>query len=206
MKAVIRRLAPLEVRSLPKVDRRIQELSAVLQERRRRRLQASGLFVEEEVHHEAPVASGRCLSLAETLWFRRSRRSAFLIRTLPRRLERLETRAAVLRKDNSFSVRIHFVDPEKGLAGVLILESGKPTMIVPAAPGRRSISPRIVNAPPGAIGESFRYCHLTGRTRRVPRCKCVGAATDQFWAIIPHSCAQRFTANADLAVSCVQQQ
>jgi hypothetical protein len=51
-----------------------------------------------------------------------------------RRLERLETRAEILRKDNSFSVRIHFVDPEKGLTEIMILESGKLTRIVQPTP------------------------------------------------------------------------
>jgi hypothetical protein len=51
-----------------------------------------------------------------------------------RRLERLETRAAAATKDYSFSCRILLVDPVKGLTGVLLLESGKPTTSVQATP------------------------------------------------------------------------
>ena len=57
-----------------------------------------------------------------------------LTRNLPRRLERLETRAAVLSKDKSISVRIHFIHPEKGLTEIMILESGKPNTIVKPTP------------------------------------------------------------------------
>ena len=56
-----------------------------------------------------------------------------MIRNLFRRLERLETRAAAS-APKSFSCRIHLVDPEKGLTGVLVLESDKPTMRVPPTP------------------------------------------------------------------------
>ena len=78
MKTVMRRLAQLEERSIPKVDRRANELVQVLRERRRRRLEASGqpFEEEEEVDRAEPVASGRCLSLAETLRLRRQRRIA----------------------------------------------------------------------------------------------------------------------------------
>jgi hypothetical protein len=76
MKAVIRRLAQLEERSIPKVDRRMQELADLLRERRRRRLEASGLPVEEDVQRDGPAVAGRCLSFAETLRLRRQRRSA----------------------------------------------------------------------------------------------------------------------------------
>ena len=47
-------------------------------------------------------------------------------RTVARRLERLGVSAA----PKSFSCRIYLVDPEKGLTGILVLESGKPTMHV----------------------------------------------------------------------------
>ena len=53
-----------------------------------------------------------------------------MIRNVSRRLERLEARAAVASARKSFSFRIHLVDPEKGLTGVLVLESDKPTMEV----------------------------------------------------------------------------
>jgi hypothetical protein len=54
-------------------------------------------------------------------------------RTVSRRLERLEARAAAI-APKSFSCRIHFVDPEKGLTGILVLESDKPTMHVLPTP------------------------------------------------------------------------
>jgi len=57
-----------------------------------------------------------------------------LIRGVSRRLERLEARAALAGKDRSISCRIHLVDPEKGLTGVLVLESGKPTINAPPTP------------------------------------------------------------------------
>jgi len=57
-----------------------------------------------------------------------------LIRNVSRRLERLEARAAMASARKSFSFRIHLVDPEKGLTGVLVLESDKTTIRVPATP------------------------------------------------------------------------
>lgn len=57
-----------------------------------------------------------------------------MIRGVSRRLERLESRAALASKDRSISFRIHLVDPEKGLTGVLVLESDKPTTHVPPTP------------------------------------------------------------------------
>ena len=54
-------------------------------------------------------------------------------RTVARRLERLEERAAA-RAPKSFSCRVHLVHPEKGLTGVLLIESDKPTTSVPATP------------------------------------------------------------------------
>ena len=54
-------------------------------------------------------------------------------RTVARRLERLEARAAAI-APKSFSCRIHLVDPEKGLTGVLVVESDKPTMHVLPTP------------------------------------------------------------------------
>ena len=54
-------------------------------------------------------------------------------RSVTRRLQRLEARAAAI-APQSFSCRIHFVDPEKGLTDVLVLESDKPTIKVPPTP------------------------------------------------------------------------
>ena len=51
-------------------------------------------------------------------------------RTVSRRLERLEARA-LASKDRSISFRIHLVHPEKGLTGIFVLESDKPTIEVP---------------------------------------------------------------------------
>jgi hypothetical protein len=55
-------------------------------------------------------------------------------RTVSRRLERLEERAAAASARKSFSCRIHLVDLEKGLRGVLVLESDKPTMEILPTP------------------------------------------------------------------------
>jgi hypothetical protein len=60
-------------------------------------------------------------------------------RTVARRLKRLEERAAVASARESFCCRIHLVDPEKGLTGILVLESNKPTIHVdPTAEDRES--------------------------------------------------------------------
>ena len=56
-----------------------------------------------------------------------------MIRNVSRRLERLEVRAmATARCPIVF--RILLVHPEKGLTGVLLIESDKPTTSVPATP------------------------------------------------------------------------
>ena len=55
-------------------------------------------------------------------------------RTVSRRLERLEARAAAATATWSFSCRIPLVHPEKGCTGALVLESGKPTTRVPPTP------------------------------------------------------------------------
>jgi hypothetical protein len=57
-----------------------------------------------------------------------------LIHNISRRLERLEARSALASKDRSISFKIHFVDPEKGHTGVLLIESDKPTIEVPPTP------------------------------------------------------------------------
>jgi hypothetical protein len=62
------------------------------------------------------------------------RARARLIRSVSRRLERLEARAVVASKKWSFSARILLVHPEKGLTGALLLETGKPTMHVDPTP------------------------------------------------------------------------
>lgn len=76
MKGVIRRLARLEAGLIPKVDAVSLQLVNLLLERRRRRLEASGLFVEEELPSGASMDSRPCLSLAETLRLRRQERTA----------------------------------------------------------------------------------------------------------------------------------
>jgi hypothetical protein len=57
-----------------------------------------------------------------------------LTRNVSRRLEQIEERAAVASARKSFCCRIHLVDPEKGLTGILVLEPGKPTMHVAPTP------------------------------------------------------------------------
>jgi len=57
-----------------------------------------------------------------------------MIRTVSRRLSRLEERAAIAEKDRSISIRIRLVDPEEGCTGVLLLEPGKPITQVPPTP------------------------------------------------------------------------
>jgi phosphopantothenate synthetase len=53
---------------------------------------------------------------------------------ISRRLERLEARAAMARKDGSYSARMVLVHPEKGATGVFVIESGKPMIKVPPTP------------------------------------------------------------------------
>jgi hypothetical protein len=50
------------------------------------------------------------------------------MRNIDRRLARLETRHATVAR-RPLSVRIHYVDPEKGLVSVLLVESGKTTEV-----------------------------------------------------------------------------
>ena len=57
-----------------------------------------------------------------------------MIRSIARRLQHLEVRANATAKTKLFSVRIRLVHPEKGVTGVLLLETGKPTTRVPATP------------------------------------------------------------------------
>jgi len=54
-------------------------------------------------------------------------------RSVTRRLQRLEERAAAGASE-PFWCRIHFVHPEKGLTGVLVIESDKSTMHVLPTP------------------------------------------------------------------------
>jgi hypothetical protein len=53
-----------------------------------------------------------------------------LTRNVTRRLERLETRAAASARA-PLCFRVHLVHPEKGLTGILVIESDKPTIEVP---------------------------------------------------------------------------
>jgi hypothetical protein len=55
-------------------------------------------------------------------------RMATLIRSVSRRLERLEERATAANARESFCCRVHLVHPEKGLTGILVLESNKRTI------------------------------------------------------------------------------
>ena len=56
------------------------------------------------------------------------------MRSVSRRLTRLETRAAAAIARESFCCRVHLVHPEKGLTGILVLESNKPTIHVDPTP------------------------------------------------------------------------
>ncbi len=68
MKTILRRLSQLEVRTTPKVNIRLERAAAILQERRRIRLEASGLPVEEELDWASlNLPSGTRLSHTETL-------------------------------------------------------------------------------------------------------------------------------------------
>jgi len=57
-----------------------------------------------------------------------------LTHNVSRRLERLEARVAVASARKPICWRIHLVDPEKGLTGILVLESDKPTIRVDPTP------------------------------------------------------------------------
>jgi hypothetical protein len=54
-----------------------------------------------------------------------------MMRSVSRRIGLLEARAAAAKVDRLFLARIFLVDPEKGLTGVLRLESDKSTKSVP---------------------------------------------------------------------------
>ena len=56
-----------------------------------------------------------------------------MTRNVSRRLERLEARAVASAR-GPIVFRILLVHPEKGLSGVLLIESDKPTTSVPARP------------------------------------------------------------------------
>jgi hypothetical protein len=55
-------------------------------------------------------------------------------RTVSRRLDRLEERAAVASRKWSHSVRLLLVDPQNGCTGVLVMETGKPNREEPPTP------------------------------------------------------------------------
>ena len=55
-----------------------------------------------------------------------------MIRSIARRLQHLEVRANATAKTKFCSVRIRLVHPEKGVTGVLLLETGKPLTRVSA--------------------------------------------------------------------------
>jgi hypothetical protein len=73
MKAIVRRLARIEVRLAPTIDLASYRLADLLRERRRRRLEASGQPFESR--SPVSVSSGRVLSVAETLRLCRQERS-----------------------------------------------------------------------------------------------------------------------------------
>ena len=53
-----------------------------------------------------------------------------MVRSVSRRLERPEERAAIASKVWSHSVRILLVDPGKGCTGVIVMDTAKPAMQV----------------------------------------------------------------------------
>ena len=68
MKTILRRLSQLEVRVAPKINMRLERAAAILQERRRIRLEASGLPFKEELDWASlKLTPGTRLSSAETL-------------------------------------------------------------------------------------------------------------------------------------------
>ena len=75
MKTIFRRLGQLEARFVSKADQRMRQLADELQERRRRRLEASGQQPEPELDWSSlSLPPGRRLSCAETLRFARQLR------------------------------------------------------------------------------------------------------------------------------------
>jgi hypothetical protein len=70
--AILRRLARIEVRLAPTIDLGSYRLADLIRERRRRRLEASGEPFENRPL--VSVASGRVLSVAQTLRLRRQER------------------------------------------------------------------------------------------------------------------------------------
>jgi len=68
MKTILRRLSQLEAHVTPKVNIHLERAAAILQERRRLRLEASGLPVEEELDWASIcLPPGTRLSHTETL-------------------------------------------------------------------------------------------------------------------------------------------
>ena len=75
MKTVIRRLLRLEERLVPRIDLESQRLADLLWERRRRRLEASGSFVDQFAPEPMSAVPGaRRLSVPETMRLGHKRR------------------------------------------------------------------------------------------------------------------------------------
>jgi hypothetical protein len=74
MKAILRRVGVLEDRLAPRENAASQRSAALLRERRRRRLEASGQPFEDWSPPDPPTALCRFLSYAETLRLCRQRR------------------------------------------------------------------------------------------------------------------------------------
>ena len=79
MRTLVRRLRQLEERLAPVIDPGRSETANLLRERRRRRLEASGQPFEE-TPRTPMLASGRCMSVSETLRCLRKERIAAVIR------------------------------------------------------------------------------------------------------------------------------
>jgi hypothetical protein len=74
MRAIVRRVGRLEGRLTPKGNAASSRVAGLLQDRRRRRLEASGQPFEDSSRDNMPPGPRGCLSVAETLRLRRRQR------------------------------------------------------------------------------------------------------------------------------------
>jgi hypothetical protein len=86
-----------------------------------------------------------------------------MIRSVNRRLERLETRSAAT-GPKSFSCRILLIDPVEGLTGVLVIDSESTTHVPGTPEEEERVRVSLENVE--QIGLSYRSLHLTSRLWR----------------------------------------